>query len=68
MSKDLSNLLTEMVSFVSGITPEEIAKAKAKVLKPTELKNLHQLQREWAEGAYDEDPETVVSELRHYIN
>jgi len=67
MSKTLVQLLTEMQSFVPGITSEEIEKAEKLILPVSIAHEVNELWRDWVHGKYDECPELLVKELRYFL-
>ena len=67
MSKTLVQLLTEMQSFVPGITSEEIEKAEKLILPVSQANAVNELRRDWINCKYDECPEELVKELRYFI-
>lgn len=67
MSKiTLHDFITEMQTWVT-FTPEELERAKAANMPVTSNKTLRQLFKDWANGVYDEDPQTLGQELKNLI-
>ena len=67
MSKTLVQLLTEMQSFVPGITSEEIEKAEKIILPVSQAHAINELRRDWINGKYNECPEELVKELKYFL-
>lgn len=67
MATHITSMVSEMESFLT-VSTETKEKAKLSKITDSNNKDFKILMRDWIDGIYDDDPQTVLDELESMLN